>query len=99
RWGRGALMPKKTTQTKEITETVDDGKGVIEPELLEPELSPAQSDLAEMFENIGDEVSVVKVKKFVDGIAQWCGNVEPSVLKEQGEAWIQKRFGGGKFQI
>ena len=95
------MAKKVTTKTTEQTIEADHAPEFQEiPDMpLVQESTIAESELFDALESFGSDVSLIKVNKIVNGRRQWCGNVEPSVLRDEGEAFIAREWGGGRYYL
>jgi hypothetical protein len=91
-------MPKKTTKETIITETDSKPEEVIEQvQAVEP--TPEERDFTEYLESLGPTTNLIKIHKYIDGTRKYCGRVEPSTMKIEGEEFLLRHWGGGKYYL
>jgi len=91
-------MAKKTTKETIITETDSKPEGVLEQvEVIEP--TPEEREFSEYLESLGPATNLIKIHKYIDGVRKYCGRVEPSIIKAEGEEFILRHWGGGKYYL
>ena len=91
-------MPKKTTKTETVVEVEEPQTATEIPVESTIEIDELD-DLESALESFGPAGGVFKIEKYIEGIKQHCGRVDPSVLKEEGEDFILKKWGGGRYRI
>jgi hypothetical protein len=93
-------MPKKTITKETIVETEEKpviAEGVIEQP--QQEMTPEESDFSEYLGSLGPNANIIKIKKYVNGISQYCGKCETRVLINEGEDFILRKWHGGRYYL
>lgn len=93
-------MAKRVT-TKVTEETVE---GAQDPVAIPIDVDPAaitqeESEFTDFIESLGPSTNLVKIHKIIDGNRQYCGRAQPGVLATEGEEFILKRWGGGRYYL
>jgi len=87
----------KTTET-----IISDGpESTIEAVQEIPTVAPTQEEMefTDYLESLGPATNQIKIHKFVEGVRKYCGRAEPATLKIEGEEYILKRWGGGRYYL
>ena len=96
--GRQTDMPKKTTKETVITETDSKPEEMDSPvQVIAPSME--ELDFSEYLESLGPTTNLIKIHKYIDGTRKYCGRVEPSVIKVEGEEYLLRHWGGGKYYL
>jgi hypothetical protein len=91
-------MPKKTTKETVITETDSKPEEMDSPvQVIAPSME--ELDFSEYLESLGPTTNLIKIHKYIDGTRKYCGRVEPSVMKVEGEEYLLRHWGGGKYYL
>jgi hypothetical protein len=96
---KGKKMAKRVT-TKVTEETVEGAPEPIVPiEISAQELTPEETEFSEYLSSLGPSTNIIKIHKFIDGSRKYCGRAEPAALIREGEEYILRKWGGGRYYL